>query len=864
MKKRILSLLLAGGMILTSLTLPGPTASTAEAAAGDSLVAHYGFDGDFKDSVNGSEGTTVNSNAPTLVTVDERGQVMKSGSGTGRIQTDNPLYGKDLSESGFTVSAWIDANAVDQWLGVWSFASGAGNSDGFYGLSTNGSVFFNDNPGAATYQDMTQFAGNITKDGGWEYITVVMDTEQIHMYKDGALVYELTPSTLGVHAGEGTPYMLDFIEGAQYLWFGTASPHYWNSGDFYMDDLKVYSTALSAEDVLAEYLSDETEAKAIVAADKEALNVDPTVQQSLSLPSAGASEYTQITWESSNESVIAADGTVTRPEEDTVVTLTATITLGAVADTKIFEVTVPKADPQGDLQMYADQLTLNAGYVGSDLELPISSGPAAVTWSSSNSDAITPAGAVTRGKENVDVTLTATLKMDGATDVTKEFKLVVLAEGGNVASYVSNDKALSTDGLKGQKGGMKLAAEGEDGYEALHKDQPIMYTAEGAKAYVSPYIFRKADGTFGMAAADGGNNGKVFFYNSEDLTTYTDETEVTLPGISNISKLYIVYDMTAEEYRIFVQNSSGTCYKLTSKDLKEFTDAERTEFTFPEVEGAPDDAIWASETALTQEEYDRVTDKFTNPHNTSLDYNKVTEITVDPGDDIEAALNEAIGDITAEYSNGAERTYSVRWDSDDLAKADSSREGMEYTINGTIGGSAYFTDAEEPLIEERADPCISYDAERNRYYFTASYPVNGKDGADGYDRLVIRVSDTIAGLADAEEHVIWDESENEGFGQFIWAPELHEIGGEWYFLSTAARVESGYSFDLRPFIMKCNDPDDITNPDSWGEPQRISLYDGDTTALNAMSLDMTYFEANGKSYYAWADFTRRSLRANAL
>ena len=38
--------------------------------------------------------------------------------------------------------------------------------------------------------------------------------------------------------------MLDFVEGAKYLWFGTASPHYWNSGDFYMDDLKVYSEAL--------------------------------------------------------------------------------------------------------------------------------------------------------------------------------------------------------------------------------------------------------------------------------------------------------------------------------------------------------------------------------------------------------------------------------------------------------------------------------------------------------------------------------------------------------------------------------------------------------------------------------------------
>ena len=361
MKKRILSLLLAGGMILTSLTLPGPTASTAEAAAGDSLVAHYGFDGDFKDSVNGSEGKAVNSNAPTLVTDDERGQVMKSGSGTGRIQTDNPLYGKDLSESGFTVSAWIDANAVDQWLGVWSFASGAGNSDGFYGLSTNGSVFFNDNPGAATYQDMTQFGGNITKDGGWEYITVVMDTEQIHMYKDGALVYELTPSTQGIHAGEGTPYMLNFIEGAQYLWFGTASPHYWNSGDFYMDDLKVYSTALSAEDVLAEYLSDSIAAKEVIEKDAAALSVPESTMVDLQLPATGNSGFTTIKWTSSNKDVIADDGTVTRPEDEAaVVTLTATITAGTESKDVTFTVSVPVADPSGDIEFYKDQLTLDA------------------------------------------------------------------------------------------------------------------------------------------------------------------------------------------------------------------------------------------------------------------------------------------------------------------------------------------------------------------------------------------------------------------------------------------------------------------------------------------------------------------------
>ena len=861
MKKRILSLLLAGGMILTSLTLPGPAASTAEAAAGDSLVAHYGFEGDFKDSINGSEGTTVNSNAPTLDTVDERGQVMKSGSGSGRIRTDNPLYGKDLSESGFTVSAWIDANKTDTWNGVWSFASGAGNSDGFYGLSTNGSVYFNDNPGAATYQDMKEFGGNITENGGWEYITVVMDTEQIHMYKDGALVYELTPSTQGVHAGEGTPYMLDFIEGAQYMWFGTASPHYWNSGDFYMDDLKVYSKALSADEVADEYLSDSIAAKEVIEKDAAALSVPESTMVDLQLPAMGNSGFTTIAWSSSNKDVIADDGTVTRPEDEAaVVTLTATITAGTESKDVTFTVSVPAADPSGDIEFYKDQLTLDAGFVGEDLTLPTASGAAAVTWTSSNESVIENDGTVHRPDNNTDVTLTATLMLDGTDNVTKEFKVTVIAKGGNVATYVSNDPGLNTDALRGQKGGMMIAAEDENGtYNVLHKEQPIMYTAQGAKAYVSPQIFRKADGSFGMIAADGGNNGRVFLYNSENLITYTGETAVTLDGISNISKLHILYNMTEGKYKLYVENNSGTVYLLTSEDLTEFSAAERTEYEFPAVENAPEYAAWASEIALTQAEYDKVTKKFTNPYNPSLNYNKLEEITVEPGTDIEAALDDAVGEVTAGYSNGEEKTYSIRWNSDDLAKADSTREGMEYTIRGTIGGSAYFTEAEEPLIEERADPSITYDEERNRYYFTASYPVNGKDGADGYDRLVIRVADTIEGLADAEEHVVWDESEVEGYGQFIWAPELHKIGDYWYFISTAAVGEGGYSFDIRPFMMRCNDADNITDPDSWGEPERVKPAEGDTSCLQVMSLDMTYFEAGGKCYVSWADKTQENL-----
>ena len=863
MKKKILSLLLAGGMILTSLVIPTGGASTVEAAPGDNLVAYYKFDGDFKDSVDSSiEGTPANTNVPTTATDDVRDGVMKSGSGKGRIRTENPLYQTDLSSSGFTVSAWIDANAVDSYNGVWSFSSGDSDLDGFYGLSTNGSLYFNNSPrqGTTTYQDMKEFAGNITVDGGWEHITVVMDTQKIHMYKDGALVYELTPSTLGNSSGQGTPFMLDFVETTEYIWFGTASPHYWSSGDFYMDDFKVYSKALTAEEVAQEYLSDSIAAKEVVAADKEALSIPESTMLDLELPNTGKSGFTTITWSSDSPNVISNDGKVTRPENDTDVKLTATITAGTESDTKTFTVRVPKANPEEDLKLFAEQLTLNAGYISEDITLPTSTGDAKVDWDSSKPDVISKYGKVTRPDENTDVTLTATLSLDGTEEVTKEFKVKVLAKGGNVATYVSNDPGLNTDALKGQIGGMMIAAENEEGtYDVLHKEQPIMYTAKGVKAYVSPQVFRKADGKFGMIAADGGNNNTVFLYDTENLITYTGETSVTLNGVANISKLYMIYDMTAQEYRLFVENKAGTVYLLTSKDLKTFSAAEQTDFVIPEVTNAPEYAVWASETALTQAEYDKVTNKFTNPYNTSLEYNKQDEITVEAGADIEAALDEAFGEVTAEYSNGEQKPYSIRWNSDDLEKADSTRSGMEYTIRGTIGGSAYFTEAEAPLIEERADPSITYDEDLDRYYFTASYPVNGKEGADGYDRLVIRVADTIEGLADAEEYVIWDESETEGYGQFIWAPELHKIGGSWYFISTAAVGEGGYSFDIRPFMMKCNDVTNITDPDSWGDPVRVEPKKGDKSCLQVMSLDMTYFEAGGKSYVSWADKTQQNL-----
>ena len=61
---------------------------------------------------------------------------------------------------------------------------------------------------------------------------------------------------------------------------------------------------------------------------------------------------------------------------------------------------------------------------------------------------------------------------------------------------------------------------------------------------------------------------------------------------------------------------------------------------------------------------------------------------------------------------------------------------MERNINGKI------TDYNEHFIIQRADPYVYRHSDGN-YYFTASVPE--------YDKIVLRKSDTLKGLKDAEE-----------------------------------------------------------------------------------------------------------------
>ncbi len=190
--------------------------------------------------------------------------------------------------------------------------------------------------------------------------------------------------------------------------------------------------------------------------------------------------------------------------------------------------------------------------------------------------------------------------------------------------------------------------------------------------------------------------------------------------------------------------------------------------------------------------------------------------------------------MKAYYNDGGEADINIIWDK----SADSF--GGEYA-SGRLCPDAY----PDPFIMERADPYVLKHGDK--YYFTASYPAFGSV-KKGYDRIILRESDTLLGLADADEKTIWKAHENGIMARHIWAPEIHFIGGKWYIFFAAG--ENPEIWNIRPYVLTCTG-DPMT--DEWTELGKMQASDGDDVSFNSFSLDMTYFEHRGRHYLIWAE-----------
>lgn len=146
----------------------------------------------------------------------------------------------------------------------------------------------------------------------------------------------------------------------------------------------------------------------------------------------------------------------------------------------------------------------------------------------------------------------------------------------------------------------------------------------------------------------------------------------------------------------------------------------------------------------------------------------------------------------------------------------------------------------EPWILQRADPYI-YRHTDGKYYFTASIPA--------YDGIVLRRSDTLAGLKDAPETEVWHKHEEGIMSCHVWAPELHYINHAWYLYFSAGDKDDVWN--IRPYVLECKEEDPLTG--TWTEKGKMGCAANDVFSFRAFSLDATVFENKGRYYYIWAE-----------
>ncbi|RZJ97914.1 MAG: arabinofuranosidase [Novosphingobium sp.] len=141
-----------------------------------------------------------------------------------------------------------------------------------------------------------------------------------------------------------------------------------------------------------------------------------------------------------------------------------------------------------------------------------------------------------------------------------------------------------------------------------------------------------------------------------------------------------------------------------------------------------------------------------------------------------------------------------------------------------------------PLVRQRADAQV-FRHDDGYYYLTGSVPE--------YDRLVLRRSRTLAGLATAPEAVLWRHQASGPMSGFLWAPELHLIDGRWIMYFAAGPSGGGEDvFRIRTYAIVCDGPDPMKG--KW------SVLGEFKAPWDSFNLDSTVFTHRGQRYFAWA------------
>ena len=525
--------------------------------------------------------------------------VLDLGSENGYLDLGSDVGNIIASLSDFSISTYLYINeSVDLSPNgnfIWAFANSTNMAS-----DQNGNMFLRATTmryaiskihwsGESTFQ----YGSDLTK-GTWKHVTYTQSGTTGKIYIDGVSVVTgtitLQPKDIGA-----TPY--NFLGRSPY----TADVYLKNT-QYY--DFRIYDKALNATEVAT--LDDNLDAlngvsiTDLLAEAREALtlgNLDEVVSD-LTLPTS-ADHGIEISWESSNESVISNQGVVFRPAvgEDTVeVQLTATLSKSGKDTTKEFTATVlPLFDDKGSVKRDSTLLVLSARIhnLRTDIDLPTQGiEGSTITWVSDKTDYLTNTGELlqlaAKGAGREKVTLTATITK-GAESAIKIFTIYIAEDEGFTAYlfayFIGNSGdqeairfALSNDGLK---------------YTALNGNLPVLSSDDisSTGGVRDPHILHRAgDSTYYMVATDmvsanGWNsNHGIVMLKSTDLVTWTSSTvdiKAKFAEFNTIDRAWApqtIYDSTEAKYMVYF-----SLHKPGEKDIiyysyanEDFTDLATT------------------------------------------------------------------------------------------------------------------------------------------------------------------------------------------------------------------------------------------------------------------------------------------------
>jgi len=828
------------------------------------------------------------------------------GAGSGAAYLEIAPGLTDSSTGDVTISAWL------RWNGgaacQWAYALGSSDQRYVFATPSCGDRMFGGAKDGSEQRASDDEAAPTTR---WTHVAVALSSgHSLTTYVDGVAV-ATTPTTVTGSATVGTAAFSGLIGKSFY------GPDPLFAGA--IDDVRVDRSALTEtqiRDIAAP-------AARVIAAADAAVSLGDTseVTASLALPRHGAGG-SALSWASDSPDIVAADGTVTRPapgQPDAIVTLTPTAAFaGAVATGSPISVTV-RAETADELAQRLRATLVVPPVVASGARLPAVPG-IELEWT--GSAAVADGHLVNDGAATVTTDVVATASIGGG-PFRKSFRVSILSaqDAQQLVAYTRNPTSERDANQDTIARSIHLAVGADaDSVTPLHDNYGIVF-ARGdyigvdnvdQRGVANPAPFYFADGRLGFIATRvfmsgtpdpvAASSAQVFRAEDANGSQFDELGSIDLGTADGVHNPHAVWDSAAQRYVVSWTGDDGASRYTTVDDL-----ARREWVSAPFVPdngggisrvaaadnrgavfvGAPvtvaaspldtfasrvADAVPAGAVPLSGALADALTARYNRVVNTGVE---VPSPTVDAGQT--ATLSDARASLT--YSDGSTASLPVDWNADDLARAASAQRGT-VDVHGTVRQRDYPT----MFAANRADPDIYRYVHNGKttYLFTATDDTNNNNIASAH--LPIRVADSIEALSDAgggaqrEVDLLnrYTRGDRTADGRVIagcyWAPEIHEIGGKLsilfapcFNLSDSQSHEYGDWTTVQAHIMQLKDGGDPADPADWSAPAPILTPDGAPLGrpghARNISLDMTYFEAGGASYYAWS---QRYIDNNAL